>query len=70
MPQLAVVIAGLGLVAGFRWVSNLLERQAKEAARRMEEAERRAEAGRMPRDLGTLEYDPAARLYRPQERRN
>ena len=69
MPQLAVVIAGLGLVAGFRWVSKVLERQARESARRMEEAERRAQAGRVPRDLGALEFDPAACLYRPQARR-
>lgn len=55
MPQvLALVIAGAGLYAGYKWISRYL-------------ADGRRPKGRStPKDLGTLEYDAEARVYRPR----
>ena len=65
MPQvLALVIAGAGLYAGLKWMSRVL---AQTAAARQAEAEARKQArGGGPKDLGTLEYDPQAGVYRPR----
>jgi len=69
MPQVvAIMIAGAGLYAGFKWVSHVVA-QAKDAARSMEEqAERARAAARGPKDLGTLEYDQETGVYRPRIR--
>ncbi|MFA5948933.1 MAG: hypothetical protein WC807_01475 [Hyphomicrobium sp.] len=69
MPQVvAIMIAGAGLYAGFKWVSRLVS-QAKDAARNMEEqAERARTAARGPKDLGALEYDQETGVYRPRVR--
>jgi hypothetical protein len=67
MPQLiAVFVAGAGIYAGLKWLSKALESQARMAARQADELRRRAEKGRVPKDLGTLEYDPASGVYRPR----
>lgn len=64
MPQvLALVIAGAGLYAGLKWMSRVL---AQTAAARQAEAEARKQARGGPKDLGTLEYDPQAGVYRPR----
>jgi hypothetical protein len=71
MPQLvAVIIAGAGLYAGLRWLSKALERHALAARRAAEDelARRERGAGRPVKDLGTLEYDPESRIYRPRPR--
>jgi hypothetical protein len=68
MPQaLALVIAGAGLYAGYKWVSRLLA-EANDAALKREAELREAMArGRgTPKDLGTLEYDPETGVYRPR----
>ncbi|MCC7250650.1 hypothetical protein [Hyphomicrobium sp.] len=68
MPHVfALVIAGAGLYAGYKWVSRMLA-DAEDAAR-LREAELREAMARgqgMPKDLGTLEYDPATGVYRPR----
>lgn len=69
MPNLlALLIAGAGIYAGYRWVSRWLD--DKEAAARKRDASRRAamaRGGDGPKDLGTLEYDPASGTYRPRK---
>ena len=69
MPQVvAAVFAGLGVYAGLKWLSDKIERKFQEAAQvmaEMEERERKAAAARPPKDLGTLEYDPVSRVYKP-----
>lgn len=69
MPQVVVVmIAGAGILAGLKFINKLVG-QAKEAARAMdEEAQRVRAAARGPKDLGTLEFDPATNAYRPRAR--
>lgn len=67
MPQVfALVIAGAGLYAGFKWISRVLA-DAQQAARQRDADGREAVArgSRGPKDLGKLEYDPATGVYRP-----
>jgi hypothetical protein len=69
MPQvIALALLGAGLYAGYRW----MRRATRELADRMrhtEEALRQeAGAGRIEKNLGALEYDPAAGVYRPVRR--
>lgn len=55
MPHvLALVAVGAGLYAGYRWVSRVI-------------AKGQSDGGRVaPKDLGTLEYDAKAGVYRPR----
>ncbi len=73
MPQVALVLAGAavcaGLYSGYKWLSREIEKQAG-GARRMG-ADMRCRAGEdsgAPRDLGRLEWDERAGVYRPAER--
>ncbi len=71
MPHVfALVIAGAGLYAGYKWMSRVVA-DAQQLARQRD-AERReamAQRGRgTPKDLGRLEYDPKAGVYRPQSK--
>lgn len=68
MPQvLALIAAGAGLYAGYKWVSRVLA-EAQKAQRVQEAALREAMARRRgePKDLGALEIDPATGVYRPR----
>lgn len=66
MPQLAIaMIVGAGLMAGYKWVSRELQRQSDLAAR-AEVREAQETAAKVPRDLGALEWDEAAQVYRPR----
>lgn len=67
MPHVfgAALIAA-GVFAGARWLAQVLAWQAAEAQRVAEELQRRAAAP--PKDLGALEYDAAAQVYRPKTR--
>lgn len=67
MPQvIALVVAGAGLYAGYKWISRVLS-DTQEALRRAESEVLRREAARSgPKDLGTLEYDPQSGVYRPR----
>ncbi|WP_072394930.1 hypothetical protein [Hyphomicrobium sp. CS1GBMeth3] len=68
MPHVfALLIAGAGLYAGYRWLSRTLADAQRTAVKR--EAELRdamARRGGAPKDLGTLEYDPETGVYRPR----
>lgn len=65
MPQLAIaMIVGAGLMAGYKWVARELQRQSDSAELAQAEMRRRTEVG--PRDLGSLEWDEAAGVYRPK----
>ncbi len=68
MPQvIALVIAGAGLYAGWKWVSRAVS-DAQDALKRAEtEANRREAMARgTPKDLGSLDYDPQTGVYRPR----
>ena len=66
MPQLVVVaIAGAGLIAGYKWLSKKLDEQMKAAPIR-ERADASASSG--PREMGALEWDSEAQVYRPVRR--
>lgn len=68
MPQVvALILAGAGLYAGYRWLARQLIRNAEEAQRQHEELARKAaEATGLPKDLGTLEWDESAGVYKPR----
>lgn len=68
MPQfIAFAVAGAALYAGYRLIAKGLERAAEEARKTREDMERRAaEAMGTPKDLGTLEWDERAGVYRPK----
>ena len=62
MPQIIVLaIAGAGLYVGFRWARKQLRGATEKAA-----AQEQREKAVGPRDLGTLERDPATGVYRPR----
>lgn len=67
MPQVfgAVLIAA-GVYAGARWLARAVAQQAQQATRMAEELRRRAAQAGGPKDLGALEYDAAAQVYRPK----
>ncbi|HXF53931.1 MAG TPA: hypothetical protein VNK52_07390 [Hyphomicrobiaceae bacterium] len=63
MPQLLLLgLMGAGLYLGYRWLAREWERSL--AADR----ERFRQSSRGPRDLGPLEWDEDARVYRPAKR--
>ena len=66
MPQLILIaFAGIGLVAGYRWIRRQLADSIAEAAR----TEQTAGAVRQTvRDLGPLAWDEASKSYRPVRR--
>lgn len=68
MPQLVVLgLIGAGLYVGYRWISRELARQAEATRQKQEETKRRAaEAQGTPRDLGVLDWDEKAGVYRPK----
>lgn len=69
MPQIVLLIAGAGLLAGARWLAREMHTRAAEAERATAEAQRSAaEASRGPKDLGALEWDAEASVYRPVQR--
>lgn len=67
MPQvIALVLAGAGLYAGYRWVSREIGRALTAAGEAQEELRSQAaKVSGVPKDLGTLEWDEAAGVYRP-----
>jgi hypothetical protein len=67
MPQLIMLgLAGAGLYAGWRWLAREFQRAIEAADRAEAEATARTAA---PRDLGKLEWDPEAGVYRPSRSR-
>jgi hypothetical protein len=67
MPQLiGLALAGAALYAGYKRLSKELRRATEAAERARAELRRRAGEGpRSPRNLGALEWDERARVYRP-----
>ena len=69
MPHVvAAVLIGAGVAAGMKWLAKEMSR-ASQAAR--EAAERMASnmpLKSMPKDLGYLEWDADAGVYRPRNR--
>jgi hypothetical protein len=67
MPQLiALALVGAGLYAGYRWFARAAKEITAEIQRADDELRRRAAARVLPKDMGELEYDPAAGVYRPK----
>lgn len=63
MPQLVVLaLAGAGLLAGYKWLSKKIEAQMNAEPVR-ETAE--ASAPGAPKEMGALEWDGEAKVYRP-----
>jgi hypothetical protein len=68
MPQVVfAVIAGAGFYAATRWFARALEAQEELTRRRAHDATQHS-GGRAagPRDLGALEWDERAGVYRPR----
>lgn len=75
MPQLVIaVMIGAGVAAGAKWVARELARAADlarstHAHSTYDEMTRRPEMTPVLKDLGTLEWDAEAGVYRPSRRR-
>ena len=68
MPQLIVLaLVGAAIYAGYRWLWRPARMVAAEV-RRAESEIRRAAARGLEKDMGRLEYDPVAGVYRPVRR--
>lgn len=74
MPQVvAAVLIGAGIAAGMKWLAKEMQRVA-DAARTAQEHMAREQATRgpiasAPKDLGYLEWDAEAGVYRPSRTR-
>lgn len=68
-PLIAAVLLGAGAYAGFRAASHLWNRLSSDPATGGGAVGSRATTG-MPqeKDLGPLEFDPSAGVYRPSQR--
>ncbi len=69
MPQVvAAVLIGAGIAAGVKWLVKEMTR-VEEGAQLAPEELKRQPVGPAPKDLGTLEWDAKAGVYRPSGRR-
>ncbi len=69
MQQLMVLaLVGAGLYAGYRWLTRSARQIAAEVRRTEDELRRRAAGAAIEKDMGRLEYDPVAGVYRPAQR--
>jgi len=70
MPQVIVlVLAGAGLYAGYRWLSREVRRAIAAASDDHEDLKTEAaKRSGVPKDLGPLEWDEKAGVYRPTRR--
>jgi len=70
MPQVvAAVLIGAGIAAGMKWLAKEMSRAADAARKAQEHMAQRAPFRSVPKDLGTLEWDSEAGVYRPAKRR-
>jgi hypothetical protein len=70
MPQvMAVVLVGVGLAAGLKWVVKEMSRAAEATRVAHDEMQRRDPVSTRTKDLGKLEFDAKAGVYRPARRR-
>ncbi len=71
MPQLvAALLIGAGISAGVKWIAREMARAADVARETQEQMARGPELNTVPKDLGTLEWDAEAGVYRPARHRN
>jgi hypothetical protein len=69
MPQVvAAVLIGAGIAAGFKWIAREMARAADEARVAHEDSVPR-NVTTAPKDLGALEWDAKAGVYRPAGKR-
>ena len=69
MPQLIVIgLAGAGLYAGCRWLVRELRHALEAAQPARDDLSRAATETIGPKDLGRLEWDAEAGVYRPARR--
>ncbi len=68
MPQVvAALLIGAGIGAGVRWLAKEIARAAEATRLAHDELGRREKGATVPvKDLGTLVWDPEARVYRPK----
>jgi hypothetical protein len=70
MPQVvAAVLIGAGIAAGVKWVLKEMARTAEATRLAHEELRRREPVAAAPKDLGKLEFDANAGVYRPARKR-
>ena len=71
MPQVvAAVLIGAGIAAGVKWIAKEMARAADAARVAHDELMRhRDPINAAPKDLGTLEWDAKAGVYRPSGKR-
>jgi len=66
MPQVvAAVLIGAGLAAGVKWLAKEMARAAQAARLADDKPKSRKPVMAAPKDLGTLEFDAEAGVYRP-----
>lgn len=67
MPQaFTALLVGAGIVAGVRWLAKEIARAAEATRLAHNELSREENGASIPvKDLGTLVWDPQARVYRP-----
>lgn len=71
MPQLvAVVLIGAGIAAGVKWLAREMSRATDVARDAHEQMMGGPELSSVPKDLGSLEWDDEAGVYRPSNRRS
>jgi hypothetical protein len=71
MPQLvAVVLIGAGVAASVKWIAREMARASDAARQTHEQMTRGPELTPVLKDLGALEWDAEAGVYRPAKRRN
>lgn len=72
MPQLvAAVLIGAGVAAGVKWIAREVSRAAETARAAQAQMARHSDSEKIhssPKDLGSLEWDPEAGVYRPSKR--
>jgi hypothetical protein len=69
VPQvIALALLGAGLYAGYRWMTSAARQLADDMRRAEEQLRQEAATGRIEKNLGALEYDPTAGVYRPVRR--
>lgn len=71
MPHVvAAVLIGAGVAAGMKWLAKEMSRASEAAREAAERMTHNTPLKSMPKDLGYLEWDADAGVYRPSKRRN
>jgi hypothetical protein len=69
MPHVvAAVLIGAGVAAGMKWLAKEMSRASEAAREAAERMTRNTPLKSMPKDLGYLEWDADAGVYRPRNR--